>query len=848
MIATRSHTSSTSRQQVRVQQHGDAAPRSSSSSPRTVRRPAGSSALVGSSSSSSRGAPTSAWAIPSRCCMPFDIASTRRSRASLEADELEQLRRSAAPPSEPASRWCSSSSSSRAAPAREAEQLGEVAERAARRRRAGRCAADLRLAGRRPDEPAGDLDERRLAGAVRPEQPDELALADLEVDARRAPRSRRSASQDPGRKEPERGLAPCGECTEGRRAEVGAHAAQTRHDFRAMLAGEEDGGPRGAAALDRTDDVTYPKIELHVHLEGTVRPETLLEIARRNDYALPCDTVEELAALYEFRDFAHFIEVWILTTNALQRDDDFRQVVVDYAARGRRARRRLPRGHLLAERARPPRRRLGRDLQRLLRRRAGGPRAHGVEMRLTPDIIRGFPLEEARDGRSRWRKYRDRGVVGIGLGGLEAQFPPEPYEPAFALARAEGLASVPHAGEVAGPASVRGALDALGADRIRHGIRAVEDPGLVRELAGRAIVLDVCPISNLRTERGRVPRRAPAAAARRGRRPLLDLDRRSGDVRHRPHTRLRGGGLAGPRPARRSTRPAVAGALCDDAPQERPARDRRAYDWAALPGLRDGRGGRSWPDGPRTTGGGRAATSPRAERQASATRTPKTRCSSPSSAAREVGLRAACGGLRRRLRLPRRRLGRVPRRSATSSTTTGGSSGSASAVEGAQNGSRRTRRTTQAYKDLANALRSRRQDRTPRSPHSRRTPRRAPKDADGLTSAGRPLSSARNAGCRTTSPPRNCRPKTARSRRSSTPARTAVGRRPERHLSSLSGLSNTKLNELYRKQQGDTTRPRRSTSGSSEAEPEDASPALLGQSPHSRPATRRGAIAAYNSS
>jgi len=78
--------------------------------------------------------------------------------------------------------------------------------------------------------------------------------------------------------------------------------------------------------------VTTPKIELHVHLEGTVRPATLLEIARRNDYPLPAETEEGLAELYDFRDFAHFIEVWILTTNALQTAEDFRQVVVDYAA------------------------------------------------------------------------------------------------------------------------------------------------------------------------------------------------------------------------------------------------------------------------------------------------------------------------------------------------------------------------------------------------------------------------------------------------------------------------------------------------------------------------------------
>jgi aminodeoxyfutalosine deaminase len=89
--------------------------------------------------------------------------------------------------------------------------------------------------------------------------------------------------------------------------------------------------------------------------------------------------------------------------------------------------------------------------------------------------------------------------VGIGLGGLEAEFPPEPYEAVFSFARSLGLGSVPHAGEAAGAPSVRAALEELGADRIRHGIRSVEDRGLVAELAGRGTVLDVCPFSNLRT-------------------------------------------------------------------------------------------------------------------------------------------------------------------------------------------------------------------------------------------------------------------------------------------------------------------------------------------------------------
>jgi aminodeoxyfutalosine deaminase len=245
--------------------------------------------------------------------------------------------------------------------------------------------------------------------------------------------------------------------------------------------------------------VTYPKIELHVHFEGTVRPETLLEIARRNDFALPADTVEGLQELYAFRDFEHFIEVWILTTHALRHESDFRQVVVDYAAEA------AAHGAVYIEGIFSPAERVSRgvDWDEIFSGYCDGAQEaqerHGVVVRLTPDIYRGASAEEAQQVVRYSAAYRDRGIVGVGLGGAEAQFPPEPYEDTFALARSEGLGSVPHAGEHAGAASVRGALEALGAQRLRHGIRAVEDAGLVRELAGRGTVLDVCPISNLRT-------------------------------------------------------------------------------------------------------------------------------------------------------------------------------------------------------------------------------------------------------------------------------------------------------------------------------------------------------------
>jgi aminodeoxyfutalosine deaminase len=245
--------------------------------------------------------------------------------------------------------------------------------------------------------------------------------------------------------------------------------------------------------------VTFPKIELHVHLEGTMRPHTLLEIAGRNDYPLPADTVEGIAALYDFRDFAHFIEVWVLTTNALRETDDFRQLIVDYAAEA------ASHGAVYLEGIFSPAERVRRGVgwQDMFEGYCDGAQeadeVHGVEVRLTPDITRGFSLEEAEETVTWASRYRERGVVGVGLGGLEADYSPEPYTPVFARAREQGLASVPHAGELAGPASIRGALDALGADRLRHGIRAVEDPALVDELRDRELVLDVCPISNLRT-------------------------------------------------------------------------------------------------------------------------------------------------------------------------------------------------------------------------------------------------------------------------------------------------------------------------------------------------------------
>src|SRR6266571_1546496 len=245
--------------------------------------------------------------------------------------------------------------------------------------------------------------------------------------------------------------------------------------------------------------VSYPKIELHVHLEGTVRPAALLEFGRRNGVALPADSVAELARIYEFRDFPHFLEVWWMTTGALRTERDFRQVVVDYAAEA------AAHGAVYLEGIFSPSEPASRGVpyEEVFAGFCDGAQQaweeHGVRVALTPDIVRGYPIEAAEETVRHALANAGRGIAGIGLGGPESDNPPQLYERMFAQARDGGLGSVPHAGEADGPASVRGALDVLGADRIRHGIRAIEDPGLLAELAGRGVVLDVCPISNVRT-------------------------------------------------------------------------------------------------------------------------------------------------------------------------------------------------------------------------------------------------------------------------------------------------------------------------------------------------------------
>jgi aminodeoxyfutalosine deaminase len=241
-----------------------------------------------------------------------------------------------------------------------------------------------------------------------------------------------------------------------------------------------------------------PKIELHVHIEGTVRPATLLDIARRNAAALPVDSVAGIERLYEYTDFDHFIQVWLMTTSVLLTADDFRRITVEYAAEAASF------GAVYVEAVCSAPEFVQRGLawddifSGYIDGAAEALDRHGVIIRFTPDLYRGIDVDLAERCARDAVRYRDRGVVGLGIGGPENQ-PVAPYRKAFDIARDGGLGVVPHAGEAAGPDSVREVLDLLNPDRIRHGIRAVEDEAVTAEIVGRGLVLDVCPTSNLRT-------------------------------------------------------------------------------------------------------------------------------------------------------------------------------------------------------------------------------------------------------------------------------------------------------------------------------------------------------------
>ncbi len=256
---------------------------------------------------------------------------------------------------------------------------------------------------------------------------------------------------------------------------------------------------------------SMPKAEIHIHLEGSIQPETVLELARRHGRlaSLPAQDVEGLRRWFTFVDFPHFVEIYMTVQDLLRTSEDFELIV--YRCGQEMARENIRYRELtVTTYTHTHLQDKGLAIDDVLRGLDAGRRRaqaeFGVEMRWIFDVPRhlAFPqglhsydpgpaevtLAQALEG-------REMGVVGLGLAGIEVGYPPEPFEATFAKAKRAGLLSVPHAGELAGPRSVWGAVNELQADRIGHGVRAVEDPALLELLRERQIPLEVNPTSNI---------------------------------------------------------------------------------------------------------------------------------------------------------------------------------------------------------------------------------------------------------------------------------------------------------------------------------------------------------------
>lgn len=238
-----------------------------------------------------------------------------------------------------------------------------------------------------------------------------------------------------------------------------------------------------------------PKAELHLHLEGSVTPEALVELRRRHGKQ---STLAEAEALYQYKDFLGFLTAFKVLTEDLETPEDYELITY-------RLMEQLKNENVLHAEVYVS---VGVCLWRkqdfnaifegLERGRERGERDFGTSLLWIFDAVRQFGPDAAQQVFQRAAKFRDRNVVGVGIGGDEQKAPPEQFRQAYAYAAGEGLRLTAHAGESAGPESIWGALN-LGAERIGHGLTAGGDPELMEELATRQIPVEICFTSNLRT-------------------------------------------------------------------------------------------------------------------------------------------------------------------------------------------------------------------------------------------------------------------------------------------------------------------------------------------------------------
>jgi len=240
-----------------------------------------------------------------------------------------------------------------------------------------------------------------------------------------------------------------------------------------------------------------PKAELHVHIEGTLEPELMFELASRNRIGLPYKTPQEVKKAYQFSDLQSFLDIYYQGSRVLVRDRDFYDLTWAYLTRAKQQNIRHaevffdPQAH--TERGVP----IGAVIEGIHQALRNGERDLGISSKLILCFLRHLSAEDAMRTFESALPYRDY-FAGVGLDSSERDHPPEKFTDVFARARAEGFFVVAHAGEEGPPEYVWQALDTLRASRIDHGVRAIEDAALVERLRAERVPLTVCPLSNVK--------------------------------------------------------------------------------------------------------------------------------------------------------------------------------------------------------------------------------------------------------------------------------------------------------------------------------------------------------------
>lgn len=245
--------------------------------------------------------------------------------------------------------------------------------------------------------------------------------------------------------------------------------------------------------------MAVPKVELHLHIEGAIPLETMLALIHRKEPASTIQTIEDLQRRFTFTDFPHFLDVWRWKDTFIMYERDFEeiayQVLRDLSAQNV--------AYVEAFYAPGSYQKQNLSIQgiteNLITGKERANRDFGIRCEFIIDLIRNHELDKARYYLDEVTPYLGKGVIGVGIGGPEHDFPADPYAEIYQEARQRGFRLTAHAGEAAGAESIRSAVEKLGVERIGHGLRAYEDPELIALLKERQIPLEMCVVSNVKT-------------------------------------------------------------------------------------------------------------------------------------------------------------------------------------------------------------------------------------------------------------------------------------------------------------------------------------------------------------